>query len=88
VEETNLELFYLTFAVYYGTTFFQSVGIKNAFLISTIMNVVNVVTTPASFWMIEKLGRRILLLYGAAAMCVCEFLVAIIGVTKEGSQAA
>ncbi|KAJ5912012.1 Major facilitator-type transporter ecdD [Penicillium subrubescens] len=78
----------INFIFYYGTTFFQSVGIKNAFLISTIMNVVNVVTTPASFWMIEKLGRRILLLYGAAAMCVCEFLVAIIGVTKEGSQAA
>jgi predicted MFS family arabinose efflux permease len=61
---------------------------KNAFLISTIMNVVNVVTTPASFWMIEKLGRRTLLLWGAAVMCVCEFLVAIIGVAKEGSQAA
>jgi SP family sugar:H+ symporter-like MFS transporter len=74
--------------VYYGTTFFQSVGMKNAFLISTIMNVVNVITTPASFWMIEKLGRRILLLYGATVMCICEFLVAIIGVAKEGSQAA
>ncbi|KAJ5363657.1 Major facilitator-type transporter ecdD [Penicillium cataractarum] len=78
----------INFIFYYGTTFFQSVGMKNAFLISTIMNVVNVVTTPASFWMIEKLGRRTLLLYGAAIMCVCEFLVAIIGVAKEGSQAA
>ena len=80
---------FLTIAlVYYGTTFFQSVGMKNPFLISTIMNVVNVVTTPASFWMVEKLGRRPLLLGGAAVMCVCEFLVAIIGVAKEGSQAA
>lgn len=61
---------------------------KNAFLISTIMNVVNVVTTPASFWMIERLGRRTLLLWGGAVMCVCEFLVAIIGVAKEGSPAA
>ncbi|GLI82080.1 hypothetical protein PoHVEF18_010481 [Penicillium ochrochloron] len=78
----------INFIFYYGTTFFQSVGMKNAFLISTIMNVVNVVTTPASFWMIEKLGRRTLLLWGAAVMCVCEFLVAIIGVAKEGSQAA
>ena len=32
-------------------------------------------------WGIEKFGRRALLLYGAAVMCVCEFLVAIIGVT-------
>lgn len=86
--ETYLESLYLTAAVYYGTTFFQSVGMKNAFLISTVMNIVNVVTTPASFWMIEKLGRRTLLLWGAAMMCVCEFLVAIIGVAKEGSHAA
>ena len=61
---------------------------KNAFLISTIMNVVNVVTTPASFWMIEKLVRRPLLIWGAIVMCICEFLVAIIGTAKEGSQAA
>ncbi|KAF7715967.1 MFS-type Sugar/inositol transporter [Penicillium ucsense] len=78
----------INFIFYYGTTFFQSVGLKNPFLISTIMNIVNVVTTPASFWMVEKLGRRPLLLGGAAIMCVCEFLVAIVGVAKEGSQAA
>lgn len=55
---------------------------------STIMNIVNVATTPASFIMVEKLGRRTLLIYGAIVMCVCEFLVAIIGVTKEGTHAA
>jgi MFS family permease len=74
--------------VYYGTTFFQEVGLKNPFLMSTIMNIVNVVTTPASFWMIEKLGRRSLLIYGALVMLVCEFIVAIVGVTREGTHAA
>ena len=29
----------------------------------------------------ERFGRRRLLLVGAAGMCICEFLVAIIGVT-------
>lgn len=52
------------------------------------MNVVNVVTTPASFIMIEKLGRRKLLLWGAASMAVCELIVAVVGTTKEGSHAA
>ncbi|KAJ5666810.1 Major facilitator-type transporter ecdD [Penicillium macrosclerotiorum] len=78
----------LTCLVYYGTTFFKSVGLKNPFLISTIMNVVNVGTTPAAFYMIEAFGRRTLLLWGALSMCICEFIVAIIGVTMEGSQAA
>ncbi len=37
--------------------------------------------TIPGIWGIERFGRRSLLLYGAAVMCVCEFLVAIIGVT-------
>lgn len=53
---------------------------SNAFLISVITNVVNVVTTPASFYMIEKFGRRSLLIWGAVVMCLCEFIVAIVGV--------
>lgn len=71
----------LTILVYYGTTFFQQVGIQNAFLISTITNIVNVASTPASFYMIEKFGRRTLLIWGAISMCICEFIVAIVGVT-------
>lgn len=61
---------------------------SNPFLMSTIMNIVNVVTTPASFWMIENFGRRTLLLYGAAIMCVCEFIVAIVGVADTSGHAA
>jgi len=38
--------------------------------------------------MIEKLGRRSLLIYGALVMLFCEFIVAIVGVTKEGTHAA
>jgi MFS family permease len=57
-------------------------------LISTITNVVNVVTTPASFYMMEKFGRRTLLIYGAVAMCFCEFIVAIVGVAVPGKHAA
>ncbi|KAJ5925168.1 Major facilitator-type transporter ecdD [Penicillium verhagenii] len=78
----------INFIFYYGTTFFQEVGLKNPFLMSTIMNVINVVATPASFLMMEKLGRRTLLIYGAVVMIICEFLVAIVGVTKEGTHAA
>ncbi|KAJ5702798.1 Major facilitator-type transporter ecdD [Penicillium malachiteum] len=78
----------INFIFYYGTTFFQEVGMSNPFLMSTIMNIVNVVSTPASFYMIEKFGRRSLLIHGAIVMTICEFLVAIVGVTKEGTHAA
>ncbi|KAI1341985.1 putative transporter [Xylariaceae sp. FL0016] len=70
----------VNFVFYFGTTFFQDLGtIENAFLISLITTLVNVCSTPISFWTIEKFGRRTLLLYGAAGMVVCQFLVAIIG---------
>lgn len=57
-------------------------------MISLITTAVNVLSTPLSFWAIEKLGRRTLLIYGAIGMLVCEFLVAIVGTAAEGSQAA
>ncbi|KAF2807295.1 general substrate transporter [Mytilinidion resinicola] len=64
------------------------VGIKNAFTISIITTVVNVCSTPISFWTIEKLGRRVLLIYGAVGMLVCEFIIAIVGTVAPEAHAA
>ncbi|KAG6809742.1 hypothetical protein H0H92_014909 [Tricholoma furcatifolium] len=71
----------INFIFYYGTTFFQNSGIKNPFLISVATNIVNVFMTLPGIWGVERFGRRRLLLIGAAGMCICEFIVAIIGVT-------
>ncbi|KDR80674.1 hypothetical protein GALMADRAFT_241049 [Galerina marginata CBS 339.88] len=71
----------INFIFYYGTTFFKNSGISNAFVISIVTNVVNVVMTVPGMWGIERFGRRRLLLVGAIGMCVCEYIVAIIGVT-------
>ncbi|KAF2107676.1 general substrate transporter [Lophiotrema nucula] len=78
----------VNFIFYYGTTFFTQVGIKQAFLISMITTAVNVGSTPISFWTIEKLGRRSLLIWGAVGMAICEFIIAITGTVSEGSKAA
>merc|ERR1712098_467864 len=51
------------------------------FLISLIFTLVNVCSTPISFWTVERFGRRPLLIYGALGMLICQFLVAIIGVS-------
>ncbi|CAI9629039.1 unnamed protein product [Alternaria burnsii] len=78
----------VNFVFYYGSTFFKTVGIQNAFLVSMITTAVNVCSIPISFWTIEKFGRRALLIYGAVGMLVCEFIIAIVGTVDEGSKAA
>jgi SP family sugar:H+ symporter-like MFS transporter len=79
----------VNFVFYFGTTFFQSLGtISNPFLIGLVTTLVNVCSTPISFYTVEKFGRRPLMIWGAAGMVVCQFIVAIIGVTDGDNPAA
>ncbi|KAL1959894.1 hypothetical protein VTO42DRAFT_562 [Malbranchea cinnamomea] len=72
----------INFIFYFGTTFLTDLGtIDDPFMISMVTTIVNVFSTPISFWTIEKFGRRTLLIWGAVGMFVCEFIVAIVGVT-------
>ena len=72
----------INFIFYFGTTFFKELGtISNPFLIGLITTLVNVCSTPLSFWIIERYGRRTIMIYGALGMLICEFIVGIIGVT-------
>jgi SP family sugar:H+ symporter-like MFS transporter len=83
-----LPLTWFSFSFYYGTTFFQNSGIKNPFIISIATAVVNVCTTPISWYTIEKFGRRKLLMYGAILMLVCQFIVAAVGTALPNSSTA
>lgn len=78
----------INFIFYYGTIFFQNSGIKNSFLISVATNIVNCFMTLPGMWGVERFGRRRLLLVGAVGMCVCEFIVAIAGVTVPKTNLA
>ncbi|KAF4627370.1 hypothetical protein G7Y89_g10782 [Cudoniella acicularis] len=72
----------INFIFYFGTTFFKELGtISNPFLIGLITTLVNVCSTPLSFWIIERFGRRTILIWGALGMLICEFIVGIVGVT-------
>ncbi|KAI7281007.1 general substrate transporter [Hortaea werneckii] len=82
------ELTGINFIIYYNTTFFQQVGLKGPFLISMITTIVNVVSTPISFYTIERFGRRPLLIHGAIAMTICEFVIAIVGTALPNSESA
>ncbi|TEB12284.1 AmMst-1 [Coprinellus micaceus] len=78
----------INFIFYYGTTFFQRSGISNPFLITIATSIVNVFMTLPGMWGVEKFGRRTLLLVGAAGMAICEFIVAIVGVTVSVENVA
>jgi len=81
----------INFIFYFGPQFFTQLGtIKNVFLISLITTLVNVLSTPISFVTIEWLGRRAILIAGGIGMIVCQFIIAIVGVTagRSGSYSA
>jgi MFS family permease len=70
------------FFVVIGVVFFKSLNtISNPFLISLITTLVNVLSTPISFWMVERFGRRNLLILGGTGMVISQYIVGIIGVT-------
>ena len=53
-----------------------------------ITTAVNVGSTPLSFWTVEKLGRHMLLIYGAIGMLICEFVITIVGTVDKRSKTA
>lgn len=62
----------VNFIFYYGTSYFQNSGIKNAFVISMITSAVNVCSTIPGLWLVEVWGRRALLLFGAIGMSISQ----------------
>ncbi|KAK6204391.1 sugar transporter 1 [Scheffersomyces amazonensis] len=64
---------------YYGTTIFQAVGLKDSFQTSIILGIVNFASTFVGIYIIERLGRRVTLLSGSAAMFVCFIIYSVIG---------
>jgi SP family sugar:H+ symporter-like MFS transporter len=69
----------VNFIFYYGTSFFKNANIGNAFIITMITSAINVGSTFPGLYLVEKWGRRNLLLFGAIGMAVCQFIVAITG---------
>ena len=77
-----------SFIFYYGTTFFEKIGIKAPFKVQLVSNIVNFLSTIPSMLLVESLGRRRLLMIGAVGMAISQFIVAIIGTTVPYVHAA
>lgn len=78
----------VNFIFYYGTQYFENAGFQNPFIIQVITNSVNVASTFPGLYMVEKMGRRNLLLFGAIGMCVCQYIVAIVGTVSGTTELA
>ncbi|KAK6369842.1 hypothetical protein LTS17_009292 [Exophiala oligosperma] len=72
----------------YGTYFYAVSGISNAFVVSIISQVCQLAGIIIMFPSVHFLGRRTILLWGAAAETVCMFTFAIVGTVAPNSVAA
>jgi len=78
----------VNFIFYYGTSYFTNSGISNPFVVTMITSVVNVVGTVPGLFLVEKWGRRPLLMCGAIGMSVCQLIVASVGTALPDSSSA
>jgi sugar porter (SP) family MFS transporter len=52
-----------------------NLGIDAALLQTTLIGVVNIVFTLISMWVIDRIGRKILMLIGATGMAICYLII-------------
>jgi SP family sugar:H+ symporter-like MFS transporter len=72
---------------YYSTTLWQAVGFEESqsFMVSTITSITNVLVTFIAIALIDKVGRRPLLLTGSAGMAVTLGIMALAFTQSSGS---
>ncbi|RMZ92308.1 hypothetical protein DV736_g453, partial [Chaetothyriales sp. CBS 134916] len=78
----------VNFIFYYGTSYFQNSGISNPFTVSVVTSVVNICSTVPGLLLVEKWGRRPLLLMGAIGMSISQLIVASVGTAHPDDQTA
>ncbi|KAG0641406.1 general substrate transporter [Tuber brumale] len=72
----------------YGTVFVSQIGVGGPFIITIVTNLVNLVGTIVSFFLVDRLGRRALLLAGSVVMFIGHIAVGIAGMKSEENIAA
>ncbi|EKM84259.1 hypothetical protein AGABI1DRAFT_52117 [Agaricus bisporus var. burnettii JB137-S8] len=76
IQQLNGQNFYY----YYGDTFFQSAGTSlSPYVIQTILGAVSVVGTFPALHLIESMGRRKSLLWGALLEAACSIIAGLVG---------
>ena len=76
----------VNFIFYFGAMFFKGAGLKDEFVVNIIMGSVNVLMTLPGLYLVEKLGRRRLLLVGAVVQSTSHLLVGTIYQATHGTK--
>lgn len=63
--------------MYFSTTIFETIGFHNATAVSIIVAATNFVFTGVAICIIDKVGRRRILLFGIPGMCISLIICAI-----------
>jgi sugar porter (SP) family MFS transporter len=65
--------------IYYAPLLLKTLGLdyELQLIITGVLNIFQLIGVISSFWTMDRMGRRTLLIYGALAMTVCHLLVAI-----------
>lgn len=78
----------INFIFYYGVNFFNNTGVDNSYLVSFISYAVNVAFSLPGMYLVDRIGRRPVLLTGGAVMAVANLIIAVIGVSVGKSVVA
>ncbi|SJL09240.1 related to HXT1-Low-affinity hexose facilitator [Armillaria ostoyae] len=70
----------------YGTVFFESIGITNAFLVTMITDIVEVFGVLCSFMVVNRIGRRPLLLSTTVLMAIVLLICGGLGTIPAESR--
>eukprot|EP01135_Chromosphaera_perkinsii_P002670 Nk52_evm38s226 gene=Nk52_evmTU38s226 len=71
--------------LYYSTPIFESAGIPNPELATVAIGTANVIATAVAVWLMDKAGRRVLLLLGFGLMTIVYCLLGLAMVYQDSS---
>ncbi|KAG6403190.1 hypothetical protein SASPL_135407 [Salvia splendens] len=63
--------------IFYSTTIFESAGISSSNAATVGVGIIQVIATAVSTWLVDKTGRRILLLISSSGMALSLLVVAV-----------
>lgn len=64
---------------YYGTTLFSAAGVGNSFITAIVLGAVNFVATVFGILLVDRFGRRKLMIHGGIWIALCLLIFASIG---------
>lgn len=73
----------INFIFYYGINFFSKTGVSKSYIISLITYAVNVAFTIPGIILVERIGRRKILIFGGLIMGIANLIIGIVGVTTD-----